>query len=210
MSSKEIIIESAMKMFVAHGVKAVRMDDIARELSISKRTLYEIFGDKEELLYQSIMLYTRHACERRAELAKQADNELEVMIICLRDMINAAPVAGRMRRNMRRFYPAVYERLEQNMQNESRENISIWLKRCVELGYITKTADCDFVVKVLHDSAQGLLGSDLYEANDHVEMVAMMTYSLVIFIRGLCTVKGLEVVDRSFSKYLSSVAYQTM
>lgn len=210
MSSKEIIIENAMKMFVAHGVKAVRMDDIARELSISKRTLYEIFGDKEELLYQSIMLYSRHACERRVELAKQADNELEVMIICLRDMINAAPVAGRMRRNMRRFYPAVYERLEQDMQNESRENISIWLKRCVELGYITKTADCDFVVKVLHDSAQGLLGSDLYDSNDHVEMVAMMTYSLVIFIRGLCTVKGLEVIDRSFSKYLSSVAYQTM
>ena len=195
-----------MKMFVAHGVKAVRMDDIARELSISKRTLYEIFGDKEELLYQSIMRYTRHAGERRCELAEQADNVLEVMIICLRDMINSAPVAGRMRRNMRRFYPAVYQRLESTIQNESRENISIWIKRCVEQGYITKTADCDFVVKVLHDSAQGLLGSDLYDSNDHVEMVAMMTYSLVIFIRGLCTVKGIEVVDRSFSKYLSTIS----
>ncbi len=37
-------------LFQAQGVKQVRMDDIARELSISKKTLYELFSDKEELL----------------------------------------------------------------------------------------------------------------------------------------------------------------
>lgn len=39
-----------MKQFLSKGVKAVKMDDIAMSLSISKRTLYEIFADKEDLL----------------------------------------------------------------------------------------------------------------------------------------------------------------
>ena len=47
---KERIIDQAMQMFVAQGIKAVRMDDIARQLGVSKRTLYEEFGDKEQLL----------------------------------------------------------------------------------------------------------------------------------------------------------------
>ena len=51
MSQKEYIIERTSQMFVASGIKAVRMDDIAQTLGVSKRTLYEMFGDKEELLY---------------------------------------------------------------------------------------------------------------------------------------------------------------
>lgn len=205
MTSKEIIVDSAMKMFVSRGVKAVRMDDIAHELSVSKRTLYELFGDKEELLYQSIVHYLRQTSEHRSKLIEQADNVLEVMIICLRDMVNSAPIANRLRRNMSRFYPTVNQRIEQEIQSESRRNIALWIKRCVEQGYFTKTSDCEFVVKVLHDSAQGMMGSDLYDTNDHVEVTAMMTYALVIFIRGLCTAKGVEIVDRSFDKYFGGM-----
>lgn len=48
---KERIIDQAMHMFVSQGIKSVRMDDIAQQLGVSKRTLYEMFGDKEGLLY---------------------------------------------------------------------------------------------------------------------------------------------------------------
>ena len=70
---------------------------------------------------------------------------------------------------------------------------------------MTTTADCDFVVKVLNDSVQGMLVSDLYESRDSVEMVSMMSYSLVIFIRGLCTVQGLEIIDGCFDKYFGTL-----
>lgn len=40
-----------MQMFATQGIKSVRMDDIAQHLGVSKRTLYELFGDKEGLLY---------------------------------------------------------------------------------------------------------------------------------------------------------------
>lgn len=57
MSQKERIIEQTMRMLVAQGIKAVRMDDIAHQLSVSKRTLYELFGDKESLLYLAMVCY---------------------------------------------------------------------------------------------------------------------------------------------------------
>ena len=48
MIQREYIIERASEMFVANGIKSVRVDDIAHNLGMSKRTLYEMFGDKEE------------------------------------------------------------------------------------------------------------------------------------------------------------------
>ena len=41
------ILDVAMSLFLEHGIRAVRMDDIANHLSISKRTLYEVFSNKE-------------------------------------------------------------------------------------------------------------------------------------------------------------------
>lgn len=61
---KEKILTSSMHEFLIHGVKSVRMDDIANSLGISKRTLYEIYSNKEELLLEGVRLkeeeYDRH------------------------------------------------------------------------------------------------------------------------------------------------------
>lgn len=205
MTQREVIIENAMRMFVTHGVKAVRMDDIARELSVSKRTLYELFGDKEELLYQSVKLYTEQLHYQRQQLMRSVENELEMMIICLRDMINVAPVSSRMRRNIRRFYPEVYARLETEFTSLIRESISRWVNVCVQKGYFTTTAECDLIINILYGSSQGFLTSELFESHQPTEVISMLSYSLVVFIRGLCTPKGIEIIDKSFSKYLGNI-----
>ena len=123
MTQRDLIVEQAAKMFVNQGVKAVRMDDIAHELSISKRTLYELFGDKEELLYLCIKHFIEEGRARREKQIAEIDNDLEVMLLSFRDMISVAPVSARMRRNMRRFYPSVFKRLEEEVQQESRNDL---------------------------------------------------------------------------------------
>ena len=51
---RQRILAAAMMAFRQKGVRAVRMDDIASQLSISKRTLYEIYSNKELLLYECV------------------------------------------------------------------------------------------------------------------------------------------------------------
>lgn len=49
---KEKILEAATPMFYQHGIRKVKMDDIAKRLRISKRTVYEIYADKEDLFWR--------------------------------------------------------------------------------------------------------------------------------------------------------------
>lgn len=205
MSQKQTIIEHAAMMFITQGIKAVRMDDIARELSISKRTLYEIFNDKEELLYLSIRHYTLQCRQRRIESMVNINNSLEVMICNLREMINNAPTVARVRRNLKRFYPRVQERLEADAQNHTSDDIRGWIKECVNKGYFTTTADCDFVVRVIQDSVQGIMVFDKDQVQNSIELISLMSYSLIIFIRGLCTIEGIEIIDSCFARYFSNI-----
>ncbi len=201
MTQKENIIHHASKMFVEQGIKAVRMDDIAQELSVSKRTLYELFEDKEELIYQSLRHYFEAERERRDQQIHEIENPLEVMVVNLRDMIDAAPVAGRIRRNIKRFYPTVYKRLEEDVQSKSMNDLNRWVTGCIECGYFERNVMVRYAVDVLHHSVHGMLVNTLDEERPSNELVSMMSYSLLVFIRGLCTVEGQNIIDKCTSKY---------
>ena len=53
---KEKIVKYASKAFAQRGIRQVKMDELASEMSISKRTLYELFGDKESLLMEVLSI----------------------------------------------------------------------------------------------------------------------------------------------------------
>ncbi|HZJ80119.1 MAG TPA: helix-turn-helix domain-containing protein, partial [Dysgonamonadaceae bacterium] len=66
MELKDRIIEQAGELFVKHGIKRISMDEIASRLGISKRTIYQNFKDKEDLLLH----YIRHMEKMKAQYIK--------------------------------------------------------------------------------------------------------------------------------------------
>ena len=77
---REKIMDTAMQAFIRQGIRAVRMDDIAQQLGISKRTLYEIYEDKEELLLQSIKKYNAQRVATLTEYAAQGHNVIDIVL----------------------------------------------------------------------------------------------------------------------------------
>lgn len=78
---KGLITDVAMQCFYANGIKNVRMDDIAKKLQISKRTLYELYANKEELLLAGLKrdeLAFETELQQFAE--KKAHNAMEVVV----------------------------------------------------------------------------------------------------------------------------------
>ena len=205
MTQKEIIVREAAKMFMSEGVKSVRMDDIAHELSVSKRTLYELFGDKEQLIYEAICHFVEEGHSRRRLVREEVDNELEAMLVSLRDMIVRAPEVARVRRNLERFYPKVNRRLEESGMMRSKSELREWLAASIERGYLTPTANSSLVVDVLHNCVQGMLVVEYSDVVRPADVVSRVACSVIIFIRGLCTPEGLDVVDRCFAAYFSNI-----
>jgi AcrR family transcriptional regulator len=51
------ICNATEKLFMRYGIKSITMDDVAKELSMSKKTLYQYVKDKEDLVKQTLLLH---------------------------------------------------------------------------------------------------------------------------------------------------------
>ena len=112
MTQKERVIAHVAEMIKQMGVRSIRMDDVASSLGMSKRTLYEMFGDKEELLYQSVLYISEQHARETLIKVEGYTNSLEMLFMCSSAMIlNSGLPSDAQRRlvmNIKKFYPDIY------------------------------------------------------------------------------------------------------
>jgi AcrR family transcriptional regulator len=204
MTQREIIVEQAAKMFVNQGVKAVRMDDIAHELSVSKRTLYEMFGDKEELLYHSVkLLFQNEASEIQAG-AMGAQSGIPALLEIFDEMMARSAVRKRIMENLAKFYPELYERIMTENRDYGLAMLREKLTRLVEEGLISEIVNIDLSITMFYYTSMGLMRRHgrLVLPNGVTEQDALR-YTIVNFFRGIATLKGVEQIDKYLAEKIT-------
>jgi len=198
---KERIIDQAMQMFATQGIKSVRMDDIAQHLGVSKRTLYELFGDKEGLLYLAMERYFQRDRQRWTELTANARNVLEAMFMVLAQVMDKAEVSSRMMDNLKKFYPAVHDKLTREGMEKNRRSLRGMLDQGIVDGLFVDNINIDLAISVLYYTASALvarkelmLPAGMTEREAFVQIISN-------FFRGISTAKGLRMIDDNLKRY---------
>jgi TetR/AcrR family transcriptional regulator, cholesterol catabolism regulator len=81
--TKERILSRTFELFRMMGMKSLTMDFIAMDLGISKRTIYELFRDKDELLMQTIEYWIKANNIRLMQIIDQTDNVVEAIFVII-------------------------------------------------------------------------------------------------------------------------------
>ena len=202
MTQEERIVDRAMQMFVAQGIKSVRMDDIARTLGVSKRTLYELFGDKEHLLYLAMVRYFEAKRAGWQRLSAGAHDVLEQLFMVLCDVMDSSEESARMMDNLRKFYPAVHDRLMREGTENNRRELRSMLERGIAAGLFTSGFHIDLAISVLYYPASALLtrGGELLLPEGLSEREAFVQI-IGNFFRGISTAEGLALIDDYQRRY---------
>lgn len=185
------IIETASPLFKQRGIRAVRMDEIASMLTISKRTLYEVFDNKEALLLECIKQNKSRIDRLLEKRAAAADNEMEVLIEFLRNqMDDLQDVCPAYFTDLAK-YESVMAYLKadgERRKNKSRE----FTTRGVEHGYFIPNLNYDIFNVISDAMVEYAMKSRLYEQYPIKEI--MHTF-VTILLRGCCTEKGRRILD---------------
>lgn len=203
MTQHEKVVEHVSQMVLALGVKSVRMDDVAGSLGMSKRTLYEMFGDKEELLSQSMIHLIR---QRKRCLSKQlayCNNMLEVLLESVRRLSNLGPVQDMEKRlayNLKKFYPAVYDRVKREHTEQGIADLQYALDKCMEEGYLDPNVDIELMARLFLSTSGILFTEDNIIVPDGVSREEAIGAMTVNFLRGLSSEKGLKIIDELLAR----------
>lgn len=192
-SLKGRILEAAMKAFAQRGVKAVKMDDIAQMLSISKRTLYEIYKDKEELLYQGVVQYDQNNRQYLAAFVEQASSVMDIIIeFYQRRVVSVGTVNPLFYEDIHK-YPKVVEYLNKEREHAYDQFLG-FLQRGVREGYFREDVDYELVTQLFNAINTYVMNQHLLSCYPIQQVFANM---LLIPLRGFCTKKGLQVIENS-------------
>lgn len=190
-SLRERIIEKAMQDFSMHGIRAVKMDDLATELGISKRTLYEIFKDKETLLFEGIKVYGDRKREYMHNYSEEGHHVIEIIMEAYRMKVEEVRAVNPS------FYLDLmkYPRLAHYMkeaQQKSREGFLNFMHRGIEDGYFRQDVNYELVPHIFDALGQYILTNSLVQQYSVEEL---FSNCFLIALRGFCTTKGLQAID---------------
>lgn len=203
MTQQEKIVKHVSQMVLSMGVKSVRMDDVASSLGMSKRTLYELFGDKEELLYQSVVYVMVKRNKQLFAQVKKCENMLETLLTSLRIFTGVGHIDDKEKRlafNLKKFYPNVYERLQRFQSESSLAGLQYALDRCLEEGYIDPVVDVELMARLFFSSTAIYMYDMNITLPEHISREEAFGAMVINFLRGLATVKGLQVIDEIIAR----------
>lgn len=185
------IVKCAMFLFSREGIKPVTMDRIAKELQISKRTLYEIFNDKEELLLEGVCVFKELMNRYSEDLAQKVDNVLDLMLIMYQLRLNEMRfVTPRFYSDMRK-YPSVVRFMRDSMNRET-DKVQAFMKCGVEQGLFRKDVNFEVIHRVIFSQVEFVMQNLLPERYPLVELFDSF---ILVCMRGFSTEKGVRQIE---------------
>ena len=191
-----MIIEQAAKMFAEQGIKSIRMDDIAKTLGVSKRTLYEMFEDKEELLYLSIRYMQQQRMAKVEAKLRENTDSLIYLFESIEMMMGNRELHRRISNNLSKFYPTTFERVRKESEERSGKVLYSLIEHYIDCGLIVPTVDVRLSVTILYYTTTTIISTaDNMSLPDGVTLEDAMAYTIINFFRGIATIKGVQQID---------------
>ncbi len=199
MNMKQRIREQASRLFFKKGIRAVTMNDVSEGMGISKRTLYEHFNNKEELLISCIRDEHLRGLQLREDIERETSNTIDIMyrqfrqaVILLReinpDFIN----------ELRKIHPDIWENEIEPLEKERDEYIAQLIERGTEQGLFLDNINPSIAAKLLHAQVAIMSDNQVFPADKHA-LADVFQQIFTVFIRGMATTRGLQEFDKLFN-----------
>ncbi|MBP3192771.1 TetR/AcrR family transcriptional regulator [Natronogracilivirga saccharolytica] len=195
------LLEVAGNLFRKHGITYVTMDDISREMGISKKTLYKYYRNKEDLLYHVFKKGIEDRFRKHREVLVNAPNIIEglvmVMVDTMKDYEKMNPV---LLEELRRRYRAVSDVIRKEQYEQSYDEILKMLEKGKQQGVIMEEVDSDIVAKLFMAQTKHIHDYDLFPVTEYPR-AKLFEYVFLNFLRSIITEKGKSLLDQAYRKY---------
>ena len=201
---RERILDKAQELFFRYGVKSVTMDDIARELGISKKTIYQHFEDKNAMVFAGV----EHHFECDRTLAEQ-------MQINAPDPIAEVVMASEMMRqtmsgmnptaifDIKKYYPQAWDLFSKYKKEFILNLVKKNLRKGVEMGLYRPSVNVEVIARLRLEQIEMGLDPHIFPLGQFNPLETQLEL-LDHFLRGIVTLEGLNLYEIYLEKQLST------
>lgn len=200
------ILSASAELFRQYGFKTITMDDIARRAGISKKTLYQQFANKQEVVMESVAWFKGQMYDQCKAAMEESDNAVEAMVRIMSNFdqmhrqIN--PIALL---DLERYYPQTFQQFRTKMLENDivavRENI----EEGIRTGLYRADLNADFMARYRMEISLLILHPNLL-VNERHDMPMVGQELSEHFLYGIMTPKGIKLYIKYKEQYLKQVS----
>lgn len=196
MDNRQKIIEGASELFRMYGIKSVTMDTIANELGISKRTIYEVFSDKDELLIGVLSWMA----ERQKELLKKVLDESENAIVAIFKLLEVNRIhfqnmSPAFQADMKKFHFDVLTRNSDKCEMPDYRNNQQVIERGIKEKLFRKDINPELVNRCMDQLAKSIMNNEIYPF-DEFSFKEVISNVIINYLKGISTREGVELIEK--------------
>lgn len=196
MNIKDRIKQKADELYRRYGVKSVTMDEIASQLGVSKKTIYQSFDDKNELVDAVIVEMlngNKHFCQMSRSMAKNAIEEVYFGLESLKEMLDNMNPSILF--DIKRAHPATFRKFVEYKYDFLFEIMKKNVERGKEEGLYRADIDADLIAKIRIETVMLPFNEEIFPKKDYSLgdiQQAMVEY----FLFAMATPKGYKLITK--------------
>ena len=195
------IIDGAADLLKTYGLKTVTMDSLAGHLGMSKRTIYEVFEDKDELLIEVLKQMAKKQQDLMEKILKESGNALiaifRLMEINIDFFQNASPV---FQAELKKYhYEVLMKKYDKCDMPDFRNNQQI-IDRGIKEKLFRKDINSDLANRCLYSLVRSVLDFELYPFENFTRK-EVIKQSVINYLRGISTQEGMELINSLERKF---------
>lgn len=204
---KDIIMKRSLELFTKHGFKMVTMDEIAKDLGISKKTIYTHYKSKDDLVEASVSYIMDEATDRLKSIAGTCETPIHehfIMKSCMADLF-AHKIQASTIYQFNKYYPKIAEKINQKRHDDYDFTILRNLREGVNKGYYRKEIDIEFVGRMFFLNSTAFFSDDYFLSNQNDEYVQELNQKALDYhLRSIVTPKGLEILEQLLKTHIKN------
>jgi len=194
------ILSAVRELYLKYGIKSITMDDVARELCISKKTLYQFVTDKDDLVGKfvdneiSIRKKNIDTCFKPG--CNAIEDLFEISLFMNKLMMDHSPATEY---DLRKYYPHHYIKIVTSREEGIFNYILLNLKKGKMEGFYRDEINEDIIAKLYLSRFENTRFNDLFTVEDYASLKLFMEL-LTYHIRGIATKKGIAVFEKKLNE----------
>lgn len=196
MEIKTRITEKAKELFMRYGIKSITMDEIATQMGISKKTIYQHFVDKDALVLEVFMQVMQQNKTDIIKSKQVSENAVHEQFLCS-DVVSEmfAHMNPMLLFDMQRFHPAVHQQFEQYKKEFVIKFIRDNIERGIQEEVYRPDIDVHLISWLMLES--NFICMHQPEIRDNITNLAKVEKQLTdFFLHALSTTKGIKLIQK--------------
>jgi len=193
--TKNFIISEAEKLFMKYGIRSVTMDDIAKSLGISKKTIYLNFRDKNELvteLFKGFLIGDECQLQNFTLLSTNAIDEVFQITQHLKEKLSGInPIVFY---DLEKYHNKTYQAIENYKEKFLYNKIITNLERGITEGYYRENIEKNIIAKTRIQQLNWVFES---ASQSHYGLYELLIETTYLYLFGISTPKGWDLINRN-------------